>query len=328
MRNGILCTGNWVVDLIKIIDQWPKEGMLANILSESIHGGGGPHNVLVNLAKMDPRLPLYASGLISNDKYGKFLESELDKIRIDRNYLYKTSEESTSFTDVMTNTLNGNRTFFHKRGTNSLLDLEHFEEIECDAKIFYLGYPMLLDKLDSLDDQYGTRVARLLGSMQKKGFITALDLVSIDNMNFKEIIAPILKYTDYLIINEIEAENCSLIQTRFDGKLSKENLSKAADELLKLGVNKLVVIHSPEGGFAKSVEGQEIFSPSKRISARDLKGSVGAGDAFCAGILYGIHQECDLKKCLEIANTNAWFNLHNESSTGGAVSINTILENI
>ena len=328
MRSGILCSGNWVVDLIKIIDRWPQEGMLANILSETMNGGGGPHNVLVNLAKMDPDLPLFASGLVSNDKFGKFLELELDKFGINRSYLFKTSEESTSFTDVMTNKSNGNRTFFHKRGTNALLNLEYFNEVDCNAKIFYLGYPMLLDSLDSNDSQYGTKAARLLSSMRKKGLINAVDLVSIENENYKEIIQPILRFTDYLIINEIEAEKCSGIPTRGDGKLLKQNLSKASNALLNSGVNKMVAIHAPEGGFAESIEGEKLFVNSKNILDDEIKGSVGAGDAFCAGMLYGLHQEFDLKKCLEIANTNAWFNLQNETSTGGAVSANKIFEKI
>ena len=265
MRSGILCSGNWVVDLIKIIDRWPQEGMLANILSESMNGGGGPHNVLVNLAKMDPDLPLFASGLVSNDKFGKFLELELDKFGINRSYLFKTSEESTSFTDVMTNKSNGNRTFFHKRGTNALLNLEYFDEVDCNAKIFYLGYPMLLDSLDSDDSQYGTKAARLLSSMRKKGLKNAVDLVSIENEHYKETIQPILRYTDYLIINEIEAEKCSGIPTRSDGKLLKQNLSKASNALLNSGVNKLVAIHAPEGGFAESIEGEKLFINSKNI---------------------------------------------------------------
>lgn len=328
MRRGILCSGNWVVDLIKIIDQWPKEGMLVNILSESMNGGGGPHNVLMNLAKMDPEIPLYASGLISNDKYGHYIEAELDRHTIDRGYLYRTSEESTSFTDVMMNASNGNRTFFHKRGTNSLLDLNHFSEINCDAKIFYLGYPMLLAALDSLDDQYGTKVAKLLATMKQKGFITALDLVSVDDLNYPEIVNAFLPYTDYLIINEIEAEKCSDVPTRVGGELSIEGLSNAAANILKLGVNSLVVIHAPEGGFVISNDGEEIFEPSQNLAPTEIKGSVGAGDAFCAGILYGLHQELVLKRCIEIANTNAWFNLQNETSTGGVVAIKDILKKI
>jgi hypothetical protein len=32
-RNGILAGGNWIVDAVKIIDTWPQQDALANILS-------------------------------------------------------------------------------------------------------------------------------------------------------------------------------------------------------------------------------------------------------------------------------------------------------
>ncbi len=321
MRKGILCAGNWIVDLIKIIDIWPNEGMLANIISESMCGGGAPHNVLVNLAKMDSKLPLFASGLIGKDKFGEYLKSVLDLNNIDRKYLFETSEESTSFTDVMTDQSSGNRTFFHKRGTNALLDIKHFNDIESNAKIFHLGYLMLLDKLDSKHLEDGTKAAHLFKSMKKKGFTTSADLVSVDIGNYSEIILPSLKYIDYLIINEIEAAKCSNIKTRSNSQLSHTGLSEAASFLLEQGVNKLVVIHSPEGGFAKFKNGEPIFVPSKKLSSDSIKGSVGAGDAFCAGMLYGLHQDFSVKQTLKIANRSAWFNLQNETSTGGAVSI-------
>ena len=44
------------------------------------------------------------------------------------------------------------------------------------------------------------------------------------------------------------------------------------------------------------------------------------GDAFCAGILYGINQEMPYGQCLQLAHAAAWHNLKYENSTDGAVS--------
>jgi sugar/nucleoside kinase (ribokinase family) len=49
--------------------------------------------------------------------------------------------------------------------------------------------------------------------------------------------------------------------------------------------------------------------------------TLGAGDAFCAGMLYGIHQGWELEASLRLGCANAYFNLFNVSATEGAVSL-------
>src|SRR5688572_7291985 len=70
-RHGITAAGNWIVDRVKTIDVWPQEERLAQILSESLGGGGGAHNVLVDLALMKAPFPLRATGVVGNDEDGK-----------------------------------------------------------------------------------------------------------------------------------------------------------------------------------------------------------------------------------------------------------------
>ena len=72
-RKGIACAGNWTVDLVKVIDCYPRENGLANILEEAMGGDGCAHNVTLSLARFDATLDLYAVGLIGNDPNGDFL---------------------------------------------------------------------------------------------------------------------------------------------------------------------------------------------------------------------------------------------------------------
>ena len=46
-RNGILAGGTWVLDHTKIIDFFPAQDALANVLAETLSNGGGPYNVLI-----------------------------------------------------------------------------------------------------------------------------------------------------------------------------------------------------------------------------------------------------------------------------------------
>jgi sugar/nucleoside kinase (ribokinase family) len=75
-------------------------------------------------------------------------------------------------------------------------------------KIFHLGYLLLLDSLDLPDEEFGTRSARLLAQMREQGYETSLDLVSRKgDPRYQPLVMPCLPHLDYLVINEMEAEN-------------------------------------------------------------------------------------------------------------------------
>ena len=246
-RQGVLAAGNWIVDHVKIIDRWPEESMLVNISEEFISVGGGPHNILGDISGMTSRIPLYAAGLIGDDSDGDYILKKLDELNIDSLHLMREKESQTSFTDVMTVKEGGRRTFFHFRGANANLSIEHLEHIDISARIFYLGYLLLLDKLDSEDTEYGIVAARLLSVMKEKGYQTAVDVVSEDSDRFARVVTPCLPYIDHLILNEVEAGRSTGFTIRKGKKIDRNSLEKAADALLAGGIGKLVIIHFPEG---------------------------------------------------------------------------------
>jgi hypothetical protein len=66
-RNGVLAGGNWIVDRPKIIDAYPGQDTLANILQETSGNGGSPYNLLVDLARLQAPFPLEAVGLVGEE---------------------------------------------------------------------------------------------------------------------------------------------------------------------------------------------------------------------------------------------------------------------
>ncbi len=325
MRKGIISAGNWIIDKVKIIDVLPERNMLANIKEVVFGTGGCPFNVLVDLAKMKTGIPLQGIGVIGDDKEGEYILKTLEKNNIDSNHIIKTKDLATSYTDVMTEEKTGNRTFFHYRGANALLDEQHFQHIESNAAIFHLGYLLLLDKLDAEDDKYGVKAARILDELRQQGFKTSVDVVSESSDRFKKIVTPCLPYTDYLIVNEVEAGQIAGLEIRKkDDSINKNNVFEAAESLLNKGVNKIVVIHFPEGGYAQTKKGIKHFEPSFKVKDGEIKGTAGAGDAFCAGMLYALHEEWDLDQSLTFANASARFNLTSPTCTEAAPTIEEI----
>ena len=147
-RTGILAGGNWIIDHVKIIDTWPTQDSLANIVGGSDGSGGSPYNVLVDLAKMGAPIQLAGVGLVGDDSDGHKIIADCSMYRINADAMQRTTAAPTSFTDVMTVQGTGRRTFFHARGANALLQAAHFDFTKTNARIFHLGYLLLLDGLD------------------------------------------------------------------------------------------------------------------------------------------------------------------------------------
>ena len=72
-RKGILGAGNWIVDHVKVIDAWPNQDTLANIISDYRGTGGSPCNVLIDLAKLGADFPLTGAGIIGQDEPGDWI---------------------------------------------------------------------------------------------------------------------------------------------------------------------------------------------------------------------------------------------------------------
>ncbi len=325
-RRGILSAGNMLVDHVHQIAFWPQPGWLVEIAHSERATGGAPLNVLLTLARMQTGLPLAALGAIGCDADGDYILQTLDQHQVDRRWVLRHEQAMTSMTQVMTEP-GGQRTFFHAPGANRLLDLAAFAEVSSQHRIFHLGYLLLLDCLDCLDDEFGTRSARLLAQMQQRGYYTSLDLVSRQgDPRYRPLVLPALRWLDYLVINELEAGEFTGLALRCaDGSLQQHLMAQAARQLMREGVRQRVVIHCPEGAYALERGGEARWQPSWRLAVGEIVGSVGAGDAFCAGVLYASHEGWRLKETLQLAHTCARFNLLCANAIDGARPLPTLM---
>lgn len=320
-RTGILSGGNWIVDSVKIIDVFPQQDALANILSVSRGTGGAPFNVLVDLAIMGAKFPLRAAGLIGNDDLGRWIVDCCRKHGIETSRLLATDAAPTSFTDVMTVKSTGRRTFFHARGANALLGPEHFDFTNETAKIFHYGYLLLLDRMDQPSATHGVVAAEVLERATKAGMKVAIDCVSEDSDRFPRIVKPVLRHTDYCIMNEFEAGRVTGRRVRHDDKLHMDELRDAMKALLDEGVRERVIVHYPEGACALGRDGQWSEHKSVYHPPGYIKGTAGAGDAFAAGLLLGWHEDLPVETQLRYGVCAAAANLTDETCTGGMMSL-------
>jgi sugar/nucleoside kinase (ribokinase family) len=329
VRRGVIAAGNMLVDHVHQIVQWPERGWLAEIIHSERATGGAPLNVLLTLAKMHVGLPLQAVGLIGDDSDGDYILAMLDQYHVNRQRVQRTTFAPTSMSQVMTDP-SGQRTFFHSPAANRLLDLPAFDRLDPTMKIFHLGYLLLLDSLDMPDDEFGTRSARLLSQMRDLGYETSLDLVSRKgDPRYQPLVLPTLRYVDYLVINELEAGEFSGLEMRdeFDAP-NILHIAEAASQLLAAGVRQRVVIHCPEGAWGEAPGEPGQWVPSRQLEKDEIIGSVGAGDAFCAGFLYGCHEAWPLPESIALAHACARASLLAANAIDGAKTLDELKLNL
>ena len=317
-QKGIAVAGNMIVDMLYPIAGIPKPGELTTITADvSRSVGGCLCNDIVDLAKLDPKLPLVALGRTGDDEAGAYIMEQL-KIHENIDMQHVKITGTTSFTLVMADEITKQRTFYHCRGGNAGFCEADIPWDKLDVDLLHIGYILLLDTLDEDDPEYGTKMARLLHTAQKHGIKTSIDVVSEASDRFSKKVCPALKYTDYCIINEVEASASTGIPLRTeDGALIRENMPAALKKMKELGVSTWAVIHCPEIGCGLDENDNLVEVPSLKLPEGWIAGTVGAGDAFCSGVLYGAWKGMDLRAAIELGTASAACSLRKPGATEG-----------
>ena len=310
-RQGIAVYGSVLVDKINSIGKYPDSGELTQILSVKEALGGAVPNVATDLKRLDPSLPVFAGGRIGNDPEGESVIAKLTAEGVDTSGLVRDAELGTSFTQVMS-VVGGQRTFFTYPGASSHFGVRDVDLDGMTAQILHLGYFLLLEKVDLTDGEIILREAK------KRGIITSIDLVSENSDRYKNVIK-CLPYVDYLIINEYEAGMLTGIEPR------NENLKEICSALMSCGVKLAVIIHKSDMAVMMSERG--FFSLGSLILPDGyVKGTTGAGDAFCSGALIGLLRGGDEESILRFASSAAAVSLAGEDAVSAVVPIAEVQE--
>ncbi len=313
-NRGIVVAGGVIVDIYYGAKTYPKEGRLSNIDFVE-QGVGGSGNLILDLAKMDNTLPVTVNTIIGDGSNGRFVNKIFaEHDNIDTSAI--SHKGKTPMTIVVDSEDSKERTFLYLAGSSDEFDETYIPWEELKGKIFHLEYLLLMKKVDSRDEVFGTHGAKILHQAKQRGWITSVDAVSREGDEEREIVACALKYTDICSINELEAENVTGIKLLEAGEVDEKKVVAALREMKRLGVAKWAVIHSPKYSYGLDCVTQEIVKvKSLQLPSGYIKGTTGAGDAFCGGILYSAHEGKSLEEAMEFATASAACSL---SATGGS----------
>ena len=300
--SGIAVAGSLLVDKINEVAAYPECGQLARILRMTRAVGGCVPNVSIGLKRMLPELGVSAFGRVGGDGDGAFLLDELDHAGVDRSGVVCDGEAHTSFTEVIS-VRGGQRTFFTYNGANADFGCADIPPASLHVRMLHIGYFLLLDRMDAGEGEI------LLRELHARGIRTSADLVSDSGAAYKKIL-PCLRYLDDLIVNETEAAGLAGLPP------AAENLLRIAERLKEAGVRDRVIIHMPDGALCLSERGPT-FVPSYSLPHGFIRGTTGAGDAFCAGCLAEIYEGSSDGQILRFASAAAAAALSAPDSVSG-----------
>ena len=138
-KKGIAVAGNMIVDLLYPINGMPKPGELTTITDEASRSSGGCLcNDIIDLAALDPQMPLVALGRCGNDAEGAFIMEKMRAYKnIDMTHVKRLG--GTSFTLVMADQITKQRTFYHYRGGNAAFCEADIPWDSLDVDMLHIG---------------------------------------------------------------------------------------------------------------------------------------------------------------------------------------------
>lgn len=126
-----------------------------------------------------------------------------------------------------------------------------------------------------------------------------------------EIMSEIVKYTDIAIGNEEDCQKSLGVKVDIDvesGKLQADKYKELTNQVLDLYPNlekaaiTLRESHSANyNGWSAVLNNRKDFYVSKKYEIHNIVDRVGGGDAFAAGLIYGLNRLTDDKEALEFA---------------------------
>lgn len=286
--------------------------------------GGMALNVAVDLAKIGNSYPVSVYGKVGVDHRADLIRTVLRSHHVEHRGLVVDPKHETSRTEVLhIRMADGSidRIFRHVLGAMGSFNENDIQLSDLSGyKIAMFGYGLLLPQLDLVDDEYGTILGKILAGVQSMGVMTALDFVSPSRENMFKFLRykKSLAFVDICCINEDQA--CALTE--------KDDPGEACISLVDDFGVKISAVHcgsrGPNYTYSKKVG---LISQSNFIvPENEYKGNAGAGDAFSAGFLHGIHQQWSIKKAARFAAAAAAISLGDASCTGAMRDEKYILE--
>lgn len=265
--------------------------------------GGNGGNSAYALAGLG--VPVALGGAVGQDLLGEALVNWLEARQVNLAGLLRSDTHATSSSTILVSDA-ANQVVFHHLGSTAQIALDHMPATWFDeaAVLLASSYPIL--------PRWRTGgFATALSRVHSNGGITALDIGPAigEPVSLAEL-TPLLPVVDYLIGNTHEL-----------AALTGDNdWTKSVRQLLLSGAQQVVIKQGAQGAAVWTSQ-EQIHVPAFPVAAAL---SVGAGDAFNAGFLYGLHQGWSWTEALRFGHAVAALVVSNPQGVLGAPTLSQV----
>jgi sugar/nucleoside kinase (ribokinase family) len=316
-RRGFVTAGTWCVDDNKVIRTWPLEDTAAEVLSIDRQGGGSACNMALGLRRLDRQMPVETIGVVGDDEAGRFLEAQCDALGVKRVQLTVVAGKSTLSVDAFCIESSGRRTHFFHPGVAKLLCPDHFDFAATSARFLHLGLPGAHQTMDAPWRNEANGWVATLKAARANGLEANLELMTIAPDQLAGLVRPLLPHLDMLVVNDFEIGAVCGVETRRAQDADWAGVRRAMTAAMALGAMRMVAVHFPGGALALGRDGVFVAQGSLALPAEEIIGANGAGDAFAAGFLYGMHEGWDPQRALLLGHCAAAASMRAVSTTTG-----------
>jgi len=263
------------LDKLFKVNMIAKKEEEASVLDFKESGGGSAANTVVGLARLELRAGFV--GNVAADPEGKFLLDEFRKEDVDINGI-TVSKTGRSGTVMGYIDPKGERALYVDPGVNDQLDFNNINlEYVLGTEFLHLS-SFVAEKPFKAQKQLITKLS---------GVKVCFDPGALYARKGLAALKPIIKRSYAVFPNENEVR-----------LLTGQDYKEGAKQLLELGAE-LVAVKLGKRGCYVSDGKQSHLIETYNVEAVD---TTGAGDAFCAGFIYGLIKRKDLFECGRLGN--------------------------
>jgi ribokinase len=273
----ICVIGSINMDLVASMKNFPAPGEAVICNSFNEYTGGKGANQAIGLGRLGSDVAFV--GKVGNDDYGECLLGNLIKNNVNVECTFKSNDIHSGISMIFINS-DGQNCIAHHPGANGSLS---FEDVEKAANMIYSTDIILLQLEIPLDLNFF-----IIKENNKKG-----KTIILDPAPFSTIPDEIFPLVSVITPNRIEIERMTGIKVN-----NKDDSLKACKILLKKGVKNVINKIDEYGVFLMNKDFNTFIKPLD-VKAID---TVGAGDAFNAGLAYSLSRGKDLISSAKVAN--------------------------
>lgn len=284
---------------VQPVDELPARGTLGLVPSLEMTLGGLAGVTAAVFSRLGGKAAF--TGCLGNDAFGNFIVESFQEIGVNTQGIRRVREHHTAASVVLIDS-SGERTFLHHVGTVGVVSEDDIDlDLAKRTKIFHWGGPGLTTQL------HGKPIARVFKKIQSIGVKTSIDTCFDGSGTWLPLMEEALPHTSILCTSMSEAPHYAgtsdphAILGFFAG-YGVEHI------LLKMG----------DGGLLVRDQHETIAFKAHDVPVVD---STGAGDAACAGFLYGLVHQWPLARCGAIANAVGALTVQSTGSAGPAISL-------